>query len=334
MSWRRRVLVAVGGILVAVLAVVGAGLALAHAAVRRVSPPLPPVETVFAVDADADLPIRLSLLNTASQRMPRSAVLEASEDPDPDAPYVMSHPAFALEWRDGRIFLIDVGMSPEAVPGFGAPIERFMGGDPIQALAPAAEQLGAAASRVAGVGFTHLHVDHTSGVSLLCTGRADALPIFQTSFQADHDNYTTRPARAQLEAAGCTEQRVLSGGPLYAVPGFPGLFAIAAGGHTPGSQIFVARVRASRGAEVTTWVFVGDIVNHIDGIRKNLSKPHFYSLLVVPESTERLEVLRRYLHVLEDEHGAALLVSHDQRQLEAAGLPVFQTLESSAVNLR
>jgi hypothetical protein len=78
-------------------------------------------------------------------------------------------------------------------------------------------------------------------------------------------------------------------------------------------------VRGPDGA-AKTFVFTGDVVNQIDGARRNLPKPRLYSVLMVPEHTARLERLRLLLGELEREHGATLLVSHDQLALEASGV--------------
>jgi len=314
----RRILITLGALLFAFAAFVGGGLFLAGRAIRALEPPLPSVEQILAVEASADLPVSISWLNTASQKMPRSAVLEASLDPTPDAPYTMSHPAFALEWSDGRIFLIDAGMDRAAALAFGAPLESISGADPIQALGSTAEKLGLSLRRVSGIAFTHEHTDHTNGVADLCRLHDAEIRLIQSPLQVEESNYTTRSSQAQLEAAKCLKHELASGGPLIPVPGFPGLSFFAAAGHTPGSQIFVAHVRGSDGVKI--YVLTGDIVNQIDGVRRNLPKPWLYSLLIVPESPARLDTLRRLLAELERDHGATLLVSHDQLSLEASGV--------------
>lgn len=314
----RRVSFGVAGLVVLALAFAGVGLWLAKRSIAALDPPLPTVEEVLAFDARADLPVRLSWINTASQKMPRSAVLEPALDPTPTAPYVMSHAVFVLEWPDGRLFLIDAGMDRESALAFGRPIEWVSGGEPIQPIASAAERLGAALARVEGIAFTHEHTDHTSGVAELCRRRARPLALFQSPLQVRESNFTTRPGQRQLAEAGCLEPHLLESGPLYAIPGFPGLLFFAAAGHTPGSQVFVAHVREN--GAVRTWLFTGDVVNQIDGVRRNIPKPAFYSALVVPESTARLDTVRRFLAGLERDHGAGLLVSHDQLSLEASGI--------------
>ncbi|HKC51064.1 MAG TPA: MBL fold metallo-hydrolase [Myxococcota bacterium] len=317
----RRVLVVLLSLVLAAVLYAALGLFLAKRAIKSLAPPLPSVEEVLAFDPSADLPVRLSWLNTASQPMPRSAVLERSLDPTPKGPFVMSFPAFVLEWADGRIFLIDLGMDRAEAEAFGKPTQWLAGADALQPLGSAAERLGGALARVSGVAFTHEHIDHTEGATDLCRLHPAPIQLFQNRLQVEESNFTTRPGQRVLEAAKCLERHVLDGGPLFGLPGFPGLSFFAAAGHTPGSQVFVAHLRT--GDAVRTWVFTGDVVNQIDGVRQNIPKPRLYSLLIVPESTARLDVLRRFLAGLERDHGVGLLVSHDQLSIEASGLPAF-----------
>ena len=314
----RKLLIVLAAVVALGVLALAMGLFAAHRHIRGLDPPLPEAAALARFDPDAELPVRLRFLNTASQKMPRAGVLEPDLDPDSDAPYVMSHPAFALEWADGRLFLIDLGMDRAAAQAFGRNLERLAGGDPIEPLGSVAAQLDGAVHRIAGVAFTHLHTDHTTGIAALCAAVKRSIPVFQLRLQAEEANFTTRAGRAQLEAAPCVERRVLEGEGLVGVPGFPGLGVLAAAGHTPGSQVFVAHVRSADG--VSGYVFAGDAANQIDGIRSNLPKPRLYSLFVVPESTARLERLRLFIAALERERGLAPLVSHDQLHLEASGV--------------
>lgn len=308
----------------ALLVALGLGVAIlawAHWSIRGVAPPLPDAAALLRADPRADLPVRLSYINTASQAMPRSGVLDAGLDPDPRAPYVMAHSAFVLEWADGRLFLIDLGMDRESALAFGAPIELAAGGGPIEPHADVAAALGRDASRVAGIGFTHLHTDHVSGLAGLCDALGRRVPVYWTPFQGERQNHTTWAGRRIVDDAGCAEQRLLDAGPLYEVPGFPGLAVAVAAGHTPGSQIFVARVR--EGDRVRANVITGDVVNQIDGVRHDVPKPSLYSLLLVPEAGDRLARVRAWLAQLERDHGARLLVGHDRLALEQSGIPPY-----------
>jgi len=302
------------------LALVGlaTGVGWAHLAIRRERAPLPSVEEVQSSAAGEDRPISISWINTASQAMPRSAVLDPRRDAFPTRPYVMSYPAFVLEWSDGRLLLVDTGMDREGALRFGKPIERLGGAQPIEPLRSVAERLPSGA-RVAGLVFTHLHVDHVEGVGALCAEIPRPVPVFMTKAQREQANYSTRPGRWLLEKAACAKPVVLDGdGPLLGLDGFPGVFVIAAGGHTPGSQIVIAHVR--KGEKLQTYAMTGDIVNQIDGINDDIPKPFLYSLVVVPEDGERLGELRRYLRELRNRAGVVLLVSHDQAELEASGV--------------
>jgi glyoxylase-like metal-dependent hydrolase (beta-lactamase superfamily II) len=294
------------------------GVAWAHLEIRRERAPLPSADLVRASAAGDDRPVAISWINTASQAMPRSAVLDARRDVSPDRPYVMSHPAFVLEWSDGRLLLVDTGMDREGALAFGKLIERLGGAQPIVPLRSVAERLGPARARVSGLAFTHLHVDHVEGLGALCAGIPHPVSVFMTEAQRERSNYTTRPGRALLQKAACAKPVALEGGPLFGLSGFPGVFVIAAGGHTPGSQIVIAHVR--EGENLRTYAMTGDIVNHIDGINDDVPKPFLYSLVVVPEDGERLSELRHYLRELRDRAGVVLLVSHDQAELEASGV--------------
>jgi glyoxylase-like metal-dependent hydrolase (beta-lactamase superfamily II) len=320
---KRIALVALAIVIVAVgaAAVVLVG---AHLAVRREAAPLPALDAIDAVanvgTIIADAPRRLSVINTASQAMPRAAVLASDRDPHPAQPFVMSYPSFVLEWGDGRLLLIDTGMTRDGARRFGQPIEWLGGGDAIQPHGSAAEVLGDAAARVKGIVFTHLHVDHVGGITDLCQ-RLNSVRVPMTEPQASHLNYTTQPGLDLLHDADCVHLEQVSGGPLFPVSGFPGVFLIDAGGHTPGSQIVIAFVEDDGGLH--RYAFTGDIVNNIDGITYDVPKPLLYRTLVVPESEARQTELRAYLKRLHDEGGFTLLVSHDQGAIESAGVPAW-----------
>ncbi len=314
----RRLLIGLGVVVILAVAFVAGGLLLAGRAIRALDPEIPSLDAILTYEPSADLPVRISWLNTASQNMPRSAVLDPGQDPTPDAPYTMGHVVFVLEWSDGRIFLIDAGMDAEAAVAFGAPLEALSGAEPIVPLGSMAEKLRPSVRRVEGIAFTHEHTDHTNGVAALCRMHEQPIRLVQNPLQVEESNYTTRPGLAQLAAAPCLVPELVGDGPLFRVKGFPGLSFFAAAGHTPGSQIFVAHVRSSDG--VRTYALTGDVVNQIDGVRRNIPKPRLYSLLMVPESPARLDALRRLLAELERDHGATILVSHDLLSLEASGV--------------
>lgn len=298
------------------------GLGWAHLAIRNEHAPLPSPAELATGFASEDRPVRLSWINTASQKMPRSAVLDSSQDPNGSEPYTMSFPAFVLEWADGRILLVDAGMPRADAITFGPPAEWAAGADPIEPHQSLADGLGAASDRVGAVVFTHLHTDHVAGVKELCGARSKPIAVPMTKQQAENSNYSTRPGRQIIDENTCLEPKALEPAKIQPIPGFPGVALVAAGGHTPGTQLVVAEV--GTGDAARRYAFTGDIVNHIDGVRNDLSKPALYRWLVIPEDDERLGELRRLLGTLERDQGFTLLVSHDQRSIEAVGVPPFQ----------
>jgi len=300
----RRILKGLGWIAFAVAATLSAFLVEAHWEIRRIAPPLADRASLDARLDVPDGPVALHVVNTATQR---------SRGGDPS----LGHPAFRIEWPDGRVFLIDLGMDADGAREFGETIERFVDAEPIETYGSVAEQLGAGVDRVAGVAFTHLHIDHTQGIAALCAALGRDVDVFQTTWQARRGNYTTAPGRESVEASGCARLRELTDGPIYDVPGFPGLVAVAAGGHTPGSTVYFARVGD------TTWVFAGDISNVQDALLGNRPKPWAYSLFVTPEATERLEELRRWLAAVHALPGYRVTVSHDVDAIAASAIPAW-----------
>jgi len=314
----RRTLRLLALVLLAALVVAAAGLGLAHRGVRGLGAPLP--ADLPALEAGPDLAVDVLVVNTASQPVPRAQVLDADRDPAPERPYVLGHPAFVLTWADGRRLLVDAGMDRAAAASFGRPLELLTAAGSVEAHGDVAEQLGAdALGGPLGLVFTHLHVDHTQGVRALCAARRGApIALFQTAAQAARRSYTTRAGAAHVEEAGCVRRTILPDAPLAALPGFPGVAVLWAAGHTPGSQVILAAVRAEGGAPRRI-AFAGDVANAVDGIRADVPKPFLYRLLVVPEDDARLGEVRRFLAGLE-RAGFALAPSHDLVHLRALGL--------------
>ncbi len=302
-------------VLGAALALAAAGLAWAHFEMRGLGGPLP---TDLAALEGPDLPVSLVAILTASQRVPRSQVLDPGRDPTPDAPYVLGHPAFLLRWADGRKLLIDAGMERDAARAFGRPLE-ILGAEPLETHGSVVEQRAEElASGPLAIVFTHLHSDHTQGIGRLCEARRGApIELFQTPAQASRRNFTTRPGSAHLEAAPCLRRATLPDAALAALPGFGGVGVVWAAGHTPDSQVVLVAVREAGG--LRRIAFAGDVANVADGIRHDVGKPLLYRLLIVPEDEARLGAVRRFLAHLEPA-GFAVTPSHDLLHLRSQGL--------------
>lgn len=276
-------------------------LIMAHLQIREIAPGLPSREALIEATNGPRGPDRVHYINTATQAI--------------NADQTLGHPAFLLEWPSGRRLLIDTGMKRSEAVAFGKPLEVVAGAEPTTAHGSISEQLGRAAESIDALAFTHLHNDHTNGTIALCQGRAAELPVFQTPWQHDERNHTTEIGYTDLLESGCAVPSLLSGGPLYEIPSFPGLVAVAAGGHTPGSTLYFARIDGH------LWIFSGDVTNTRTELIDNLPKQALYRWLVVPESPDRLEQLRGWLADWDRDPQHTVVVSHDLDALRQSGIP-------------
>ena len=115
----RRVLKILGAVVGVVL--VGALLVLlqAHWEIRSIHPgaagPVPRSTRRWRAKI---IPVRIGYVLTAEQSTPGRRI---------------GHPAFLIEWRDGRMLSIDAGMTRDGAVSFGKPFE-LLGGQPSVAL--------------------------------------------------------------------------------------------------------------------------------------------------------------------------------------------------------
>jgi glyoxylase-like metal-dependent hydrolase (beta-lactamase superfamily II) len=281
---------------VAGVVLIGALLVLleAHWEMRSIDPALPDRADIDAALAREDGPVQIRYVLTAEQNAPTGR---------------LGHPAFVIEWRDGRMLAVDVGMTREGAASFGKTFE-LIGAEPSIDYGSLGEQLGDRAAAVDAVVFTHLHIDHTGGLVSLCAGVTHDVVVYQTPLQADRENYVTSGGRRDIAAAPCAKPQRLDGGPIYTIPGYPGIVAVAAGGHTPCSTVYFVKVGD------VTWALVGDLALSRDDITQNRPKPWIYSHLVVPESPDRLAELRGWLNAFAADANHRIVVSHALDELE------------------
>ena len=227
----------------------------------------------------------------------------------------LGHLGVLLQWPDGKSFLIDTGMNAAEATAFGRPLER-LGAGPTETFGGLETQLGSALDNITGIGFTHLHPDHVASIARLCAAMTAPATIFQSAQQAGSHNLHTRAGQALVNESTCNQQQ-LESAVVKAVPGFPGLFAIAAGGHTPGSTLFITRLGSD------TWIFAGDITNAMVDIYTNQGKGFMYSYLLIPEDTDLLADWRQWLKAQDARDGVNVLVAHDIRAFSASGLQAW-----------
>jgi len=300
-------------IVVASLLLIGLAVLLVppHWQIRHIEPPLPSAVELRALASEPDGPVAVEYLVNASQSSPLG---------------VLGHLVFLVRWADGRAFMIDAGMDRAEAAEFAELLKLMLDADEARFHGDVAELLGQDLRQVRGVGFTHLHIDHSQGVVPFCAALGDAVDgddalardehavAYQTRWQAEEHNFNTREG-ARLVEASCLESRALSGGRLLRIEAFPGLGVVALGGHTPGSTLFAVPVAGH------LWLFSGDITNSKAALLGDVVKPFSYSYLAVPEHTAHTARLRRWLAALDARADTTVIVSHDLPDIEASGLP-------------
>lgn len=309
-----------GGLLVLVLCVVVGGLnilRLTHQQIDELNPEPAPYREIQASARVAGLPVKIEWLAVASQPVPRSLVLDAAHDPAPTSPFVLAFPAFVVTWADGRRFVIDAGPSRQEADTMGEGLALLGGAQPLTYHRSLGTTIDPASIR--GMGFTHLHNDHTSGAAELCAAGA-SLTLYQTVEQFNLLNYLTFQGADELAGMGCAVRMLLAlqQTALRDIQGFPGLYVMYVAGHTPGGQVFVVHVRGRQG--VQTYLIAGDIANHGAAIDLDISKPSWYSRWLVPENLEQLAQLRRWLQAMAARPGIRVLLSHDLQRLQDSGV--------------
>lgn len=232
----------------------------------------------------------------------------------------LSHSSFLISWDDGKSFLIDSGMNRADALAFGELFEKWLGAGPTETFGPVEEQIGAAIQRIEGMAFNHLHSDHTLGLTAICEVQQRPATIFQTSNQSNQQNLHTEDGQMLVADSNCPHV-VLPNDIVKPIAGFPGLVAIAAGGHTPGSTIYAARVNGK------VWVFAGDLTNRKAAALKNQDKGFLYSYMLVPENTELLAQWRPWLAELDADPNAEVIISHDLAALAESDIQLWEKVE-------
>jgi glyoxylase-like metal-dependent hydrolase (beta-lactamase superfamily II) len=274
----------------------------AHWQIRQVEPALPTARDIASALEETDSAALISYINTATQAGPLGTI---------------GHIGVLLEWEGGPVFLLDTGMPPERAIAFGKPMELLLDSGPSETFGAIEVQIGDKVQAIGGIAFTHLHSDHTDGIGAICGAQTSPATIFQTDSQRHLQNFGTSPGEENIAVAVCA-RAVLDTGIVKHIAGFPGLVAIAVGGHTPGSTVYAARFNGK------IWVFAGDITNDMQSLHDNLAKPWLYSTFIVPENPQRQRELRLWLESLDQREEFEVLVAHDILAWEDSEIPSWQ----------
>ena len=274
----------------------------AHIQIRSLTPELPSKAELRAVRDLQNGPNAFSFLHTATQDLPGGVV--------------SGHSTFVVEWEDGKILLIDLGMDEDTAVDFGKILEMVLAAEPTKFHGDASSFLGQDVERVRGVAFTHLHVDHVQGVEPLCEATSNPIFSLHTAAQNSEHNFGTADQYALLKESNCIEVAPL-GSDDRTADRFPGIGVFPLGGHTPGSTLFAIPIGD------VIWLLSGDVSNSRADLLDNKGKGFLYSYLIVPENEERLASIRTWLAHLDDEPDFKVIVSHDANALIESGMDQF-----------
>lgn len=294
----------IGGGFILIILALAAILIPAHMQVRGVEPALPSDAELLALTGSLEKPISLSYILTSFQELERGQI---------------SHISILVEWRNGKRFLIDTGMSEQGAKDFGMLLKKMDSSARTETiLGTAPNILGPRVKDIAGVGFTHLHIDHVEGINEFCQARGQGAVVLQTPSQNTLHNFNTSES-SELVANSCLQsadfQRTGNSN-LYSSEQFPGMAAFELGGHTPGSTLWAVAL----GNKVL--LFSGDTTNDKLSIDHDIPKQAVYSYFLVPENTDRTATLRKWLRKLDQSASFSVIVSHDLANTKAH-LPAY-----------
>ncbi len=269
-----------------------------HLQIRKIEPTLPDQAELNRLLEQSNGPTKLSYFVSSEQKGQQSS---------------LAHTTFVVEWGDGKLFLVDLGMDEANAIEFGELFEMLRGADPAVVHGTAASILGDDVNRVNGVGFTHLHVDHVQGIETICATQINQVLVLQTPDQRTKQNIHTAEQAELLKNSDCVRQLEVSNAQSVS-DYFPGLGIYPLGGHTPGSTLFAVAIQDK------LWLLSGDTTNSKSKLLNNQGKGWVYSYLMVPEHVDRTAELRVWLAELDQQENVTVLVSHDLQSIQDTGL--------------
>jgi len=228
----------------------------------------------------------------------------------------LAHTIFVVEWENGDLFLIDLGMDQETADEFAVWFTELLGAGDDEFNGDIANILGPDIAKVAGVGLTHLHEDHIQGIVPFCKARGEGAILLQTEPQRDEHNFMTEES-ADLVAGSCLERSPIQGGLVKTHPSFPGLGLVEIGGHTPGSTLIAVAVKGH------LWLFSGDVFGTRKDLLEGKAKPLIYTTFIVPENRFQNSRLRPWLRELDAKEDIEVVVSHSLERTREWDMPAY-----------
>lgn len=196
--------------------------------------------------ASADWSVALSgLVNLKS---PEAAGIKDRDEPIQVYAHLLRHPQFGN-------YLVDTGVSQKLQDDPGAfglnwAIRHVMHIEKLKINKSTEDILQGADGKLSGVFFTHLHLDHISGMPAI----ADDVPLYVGPLEATKKNlmnlFTQGVSDSLLEHKSPLQEWPFSTEGIIDIFGDGSVFAISVPGHTPGSTAYL--VRTERGPVLLT----------------------------------------------------------------------------------
>jgi glyoxylase-like metal-dependent hydrolase (beta-lactamase superfamily II) len=225
-----------------------------------------------------------------SRRTKNFSVKGAAADPS-----VQARTVFQVVYPDGYV-MVDAGMDQQVHKFFGRGVEEPYDSE-------AAKQLEHALRGAKLIVVTHEHGDHVAGVirSPLANELAPKTILTRTQVQTLITNPQMPEIKLTEEMAG---RFIVVDYDKY-LPLAPGVAAIKAPGHTPGSQMIYVALESGK-----EYLLIGDAAWHMDGVRLLRGKDAPW----VTEDENALMAQLGWLHDLSTEHNLFVVASHDDEE--------------------
>ena len=251
----------------------------------------------LSLGGSGELPVDVRIEEVATATLPGKLMMAGKSW---DA-VEMAHVVFQILWADGRYLLIDSAQDRamhEATPG----------GDPYRDAAW--QTIVTAMEGASQVVITHEHPDHLGGIA-----RHPRPDVVAPLVRLSSEQLANEEALEAVDFPASLREALVPLDYDDVVAIAPGVVLKKAPGHTPGSQMVFVTFGDGRER-----LFVGDVVWNLDAILELRYRTRLVTDWVIGENREAAIHQLRALRDLHDQGDVDIVISHDRRTHESAGI--------------
>jgi glyoxylase-like metal-dependent hydrolase (beta-lactamase superfamily II) len=237
-------------------------------------------------------PVRVNFLKFAESRRTKNFSVKDA----PATPSIQARTAFQVMYPDSYV-MVDAGMDLAVHKFFGRGVE-----EPYDAAAAAQVERAVQGARLIVV--THEHGDHVGGV--IRSSQAAALAPKTILTRTQVEVLRTKPQMPEIQLSAEQAARYIVVDYDAYLPIAPGMAAIKAGGHTPGSQMIYVALQSG-----DEYLLIGDATWHMDGVRQMKGKDAPW---VTEDQNAVLDQLRWLNQLSRTNPRLVIVASHDEEQ--------------------